>query len=63
MLKKFQSHCKNYAVSYIASLTETVWAAMVAVTVTATSLGQGNLPLAKNIRTHLKRLRLFPLRG
>ena len=63
MLKKSQSHCKNYAVSYVASLIETVWAAMVAVTVTVTGLGQGNLALAKNIRTHLKQLQLFPLRG
>lgn len=54
MLKKTQYHVKSCAVSYVACFLETVWAAMVAVWVTATSLGQDNLALAKNISSHRK---------
>ncbi|MBX6512366.1 MULTISPECIES: hypothetical protein [Pseudomonas syringae group] len=49
MLKNTQSRGKSCAVIYLACFIETVWAFMVAVVVTVTGIGQGNLPLAKNI--------------
>lgn len=52
MLKNTQFNGKSFAVSYLACFIETVWAFMVAVVVTVTGIGQGNLPLAKNIISH-----------